>query len=103
VLAEPSEAEEAPDEPGPEATAPDPEPGASAAPPEPAMAEYVSVEVSAPAGARIEIDGRPIGEAPLSGIRVQAGRRRFVARLGDGSVMQRTVEIGAQRDSVVFY
>ncbi len=75
-------------------------PGPNPAPP---AAGYVAVDIEAPVGARVEIDGRSIGEAPISQAPVQVGRRRIVVRLEDGGVMQRTVEISAQRESIVFY
>ena len=36
-------------------------------------------------------------------VRRTAGSHRIVARLSDGGVMQRTVEVSAETDSVVFY
>ena len=80
------------------APAPAPEPRSPAAPP-----PIVRVDVEAPEGATIEVDGRSFGLAPIQKIPVPEGRRRFVARLADGSVQQRTIDITADRTLVVFY
>jgi hypothetical protein len=62
-------------------------------PPPPPPPRLVPVRVSAEPGARIEVDGKGVGSAPLDELRVPVGRRRFVARLPDGSVLQRTVDV----------
>jgi hypothetical protein len=62
----------------------------------------IAVRVTAPEGAVIEIDGRRAGTAPLEGVSLPPGSYRFVARLPDGRVMQRTVSVAEGAGEVVF-
>lgn len=74
--------------------------------PEPAPAgagaDRVAVRITAPQGAVIEIDGRRAGVSPVEGISLPSGSYRFVARLPDGQVMQRTVSVTPASGEVVF-
>lgn len=53
-----------------------------------------TVEVSAPDGALIFIDGRPVGTAPLGDLAVYEGKHRILAKLG-GAKWQQTFSVGA--------
>jgi RND family efflux transporter MFP subunit len=75
------------------------EPEATPPPPPPRL---VPIRVSAEPGTRIEMDGQGLGSAPIDGVRVPVGRRRFVARRPHGSVMQRTVDVSDAGQVVVF-
>ena len=79
----------------PVAPTPDPAPATAGVPTFP-------VSVNAQPWAIIEIDGVEIGETPLANVPVAAGRRRFRARMPDGSVMQRTIDVNAETERVVF-
>jgi hypothetical protein len=63
----------------------------------------VRVDIEAPEGAIIEIEGKRLGIAPVKQYPVPEGRHRVRARLADGTVMQRTVEISPDRSRIVFY
>lgn len=72
-----------------EGTAPD-----VAAPPAPAARGVLWVD--AEAGTRIEVDGVGVGPTPVEGLRLRQGRHRVVARFADGSVAQRTIDLGEE-------
>ena len=72
-------------------------------PPKPApAAPPVSVAINATPWATIEIDGREVGETPLAGIMLPPGAHAFRARLPDGRVVERSVEIDAKNRFVTF-
>jgi hypothetical protein len=62
----------------------------------------VSVAINATPWASIEIDGREIGDTPLAGISLAPGSYVFRARMPDGRVIVRTVEIDARKRFVTF-
>lgn len=71
-------------------------------PPPSPPAPPVRVGINASPWARIELDGRPLGETPLGDVAVPAGVHHFRARMSDGRVLERRVEIGPDRRHVVF-
>ncbi|MDH3519058.1 MAG: AAA family ATPase [Myxococcales bacterium] len=91
---------DAPAAPAPLATQPtSPTPTAVLAPVPPVI---VRVGINAVPWAVIEVDGVEIGETPLAGIGIAVGAHRFRARMPDGSVRERVVEIDAEHRRVVF-
>jgi hypothetical protein len=68
----------------------------------PVAAVSFPVQVNATPWATIEIDGRDFGETPLAGIPLPAGPHSFRARMPDGRVVERVVEIDAENRFVVF-
>jgi type II secretory pathway predicted ATPase ExeA len=72
--------------------------GAAATP----MPERVPVNINATPWAAIEVDGEPLGETPLAGVALAAGPHTFRARMPDGRVVERVVEIDAENRFVVF-
>jgi type II secretory pathway predicted ATPase ExeA len=122
-IAEPAVPEPAPaPEPEPEPAAPTPrteapvartEPGPapeSAPAPEPAPAQpageprfgTVSVQVNARPWALIQVDGVDLGPTPIAGIPLLAGKHQFRARMPDGRMVERAVEISESNRFVVF-
>jgi len=65
-------------------------------------AEPLQVQVNAIPWARVEVDGVDIGMTPRAGIPLLPGPHRFRARMPDGRVLERTIEIGPRRRHVVF-
>jgi hypothetical protein len=72
-----------------------PEPVAPAAPP-------VGVSFNADPWAHIEVDGAAVGETPIAALTLAPGSHRVVARMSDGRVLERTVEIDASNHRIVF-
>jgi eukaryotic-like serine/threonine-protein kinase len=68
----------------------------------PAVGGRVPVSINATPWAVISIDGREVGETPLAGIELDAGRHTFQARMPDGSTREQVVEVSAPRAAVVF-
>jgi len=116
VAATPEEPETAAPEPAP---TPEPEPATAAvrapqpapvpatpvpapAEPPPAAAEPVPVAINAIPWAEVSVDGRPLGETPLAGIRLAPGPHTFRARMPDGTTREQTVDIAPDRRTVVF-
>lgn len=84
---------------GPQRVAPAPTPAqVAAAPP----MRRVPVSVNARPWARIEVDGREVGVTPLGNVPLEPGPHRFRAHLPDGRVVERTTDVDAHRDHVVF-
>ncbi len=79
------------------ALSPAPAPVPIPAPPAP-----VRVSINATPWAIVSVDGREIGETPLAGIELEPGRHVFSARMPDGTTLQQTVDVSAQRATVVF-
>jgi hypothetical protein len=85
------------------------EPAAVAAPP-PALAAAGRVVAAPPVGisfnadpwAHIEVDGAAVGETPIAALMLAPGSHRVVARMSDGRVLERTVEIDASNRRIVF-
>ncbi len=80
-------------DPDPASPVPEPPPVASAPPPAVPLGR---INVNAVPWARIEIDGEPAGETPLGEHELPRGPHRLVARFPDGSVVERTVELGKE-------
>jgi hypothetical protein len=72
------------------------------APPAAPAASTVSVQVNARPWANIEVDGVDFGPTPIAGIPLLAGPHRFRARLPDGRVLEREVDVTAENRFVVF-
>jgi type II secretory pathway predicted ATPase ExeA len=87
--------------PAPAPAAP-PAPAVSRAPEAAAARVRVLVSINATPWAVVRVDGREVGETPLAGISLEAGRHVFEARMPDGTTREQTVEISAQRRAVVF-
>jgi type II secretory pathway predicted ATPase ExeA len=62
----------------------------------------VPVHVNATPWATIAVDGVDLGETPIAGVPLVPGTHRFTARMPDGRVVERTVEIDAKRRHVSF-
>jgi hypothetical protein len=75
---------------------------APAAPPQAAAQAPLFVNVNATPWAEIELDGRPVGETPIARLSVPPGRHRVVARMPDGRVLEREVDVRASGERVVF-
>jgi hypothetical protein len=60
------------------------------------------VSVNADPWAEVRLDGEPVGETPIARLAVRPGRHRFSARMPDGRVLSREVEVGAAGGRVVF-
>jgi hypothetical protein len=77
-------------------------PAAPAAPPPAAAQAPLFVNVNATPWAEIELDGRPVGETPIARLSIPPGRHRVVARMPDGRVLEREVDVRASGERVVF-
>jgi hypothetical protein len=60
------------------------------------------VSINATPWAIVRVDGRELGETPLAGIELEPGPHIFQARMPDGSTREQTVEVTAERVTVVF-
>jgi hypothetical protein len=72
---------------------------------EPPLAEtfgLLAVQINASPWATIEVDGINLGATPLANIPLLAGAHSFRARMPDGRVIERTVEIDAERRFISF-
>jgi hypothetical protein len=69
--------------------------------PPPAVAP-VFVHVNASPWAEIELDGQPVGETPIARLAVVPGRHRLAARMPDGRVLARDVNIRESGTRIVF-
>jgi len=72
---------------------------------EPPLAETLgplAVQINASPWANVEVDGIDLGATPLANIPLFAGAHLFRARMPDGRVIERTVEIDAERRFVSF-
>jgi type II secretory pathway predicted ATPase ExeA len=101
VVAAPPAPDAAVAPPGPTAAAPTPAP---AAPPVPAPAARarVAVSINATPWAIVRVDGKEIGETPLAGVELEAGRHVFQARMPDGTTREQTIDVSPRRATVVF-
>ncbi len=70
--------------------------------PSPLAATTLSVQVNARPWADIEVDGVALGPTPIAGIPLLAGRHHFRARMPDGRVLERDVDVSAENRFVVF-
>jgi hypothetical protein len=88
------------------APVPAPEPAPIARPepvaPPPAPVVTIPVHVNATPWATIAVDGIDLGETPIAGVPLVPGSHKFVARMPDGRVIERTVEIDEKRRHVSF-
>jgi hypothetical protein len=62
----------------------------------------IAVSLNARPWARIEVDGSEVGITPLGDLPISPGPHRFRARLADGRVIERVVQIDAYRDHISF-
>jgi hypothetical protein len=87
-----------------EPPAPEPARPVPAPAPTPAAAPHarVAVSINATPWAIVRVDGREIGETPLAGIELEPGPHVFEARMPDGTTREQTVEVSADRVTVVF-
>ncbi len=65
-------------------------------------ASTFSVQVNARPWANIEVDGVDLGPTPIAGIPLLGGQHRFRARLPDGRVVERMVDVSAENRFIVF-
>jgi type II secretory pathway predicted ATPase ExeA len=72
---------------------------------EPPLAESpgpFAVQINASPWANVEVDGIDLGATPLANIPLFAGAHSFRARMPDGRVIERTVEIDAEKRFISF-
>jgi len=62
----------------------------------------IPVHINATPWATIEVDGVELGETPIAGVPLVPGSHVFKARMPDGRVIERTVQIGAETRYVTF-
>jgi hypothetical protein len=62
----------------------------------------LAVQINASPWANIEVDGIDLGPTPLANIPLFAGAHSFRAELPDGRVIERTIEIDAERRFISF-
>jgi len=84
-----------------------PEPSSAAAPSPPPVAEVprvapIPVHINATPWATIEVDGVDMGETPIAGVPLLPGIHVFRAKMSDGRVIERTVQIRADSRHVTF-
>jgi len=60
------------------------------------------VHINATPWATIEVDGVALGETPIAGALLAPGNHLFRARMPDGRVIEKTVQIGADTRYVTF-
>ena len=65
-------------------------------------AATLSVQVNARPWANIEVNGVDLGPTPIAGIPLLAGRHHFRARMPDGRVLERDVDVSAENRFIVF-
>ncbi len=87
----------APDRPPP----PQPAPAQAAAAATPSVST-VSVHLNASPWAFIQVDGVDLGPTPIADIPLLAGKHRFHARMPDGRVVERVVEVTEKNRFIVF-
>jgi hypothetical protein len=63
---------------------------------------YGTLRIESGSPVVIEIDGRPYGPTPLSGLRLPRGEHRVIAHYADGSVAQKTITLD-EEDVSIFY
>jgi hypothetical protein len=62
----------------------------------------LAVQINASPWANVEVDGIDLGVTPLANIPLFAGTHSFRARMPDGRVIERTIEIDAERRFISF-
>ncbi len=65
-------------------------------------AATLAVQVNARPWANIEVDGVDLGPTPIAGIPLLAGPHRFRARMPDGRVLERDVDVSDENRFIVF-
>ena len=60
------------------------------------------MQVNARPWANIEVNGVDLGPTPLAGIPLLAGKHQFRARMPDGRVLDREIEINEENRFIVF-
>jgi hypothetical protein len=72
--------------------------------PAPALAAVapIPVHINASPWAMVVVDGIDMGETPIAGVPLLPGPHHFKAKLPDGRVVERTVEIGPETRHVTF-
>lgn len=65
-------------------------------------ASYILLSIDVEAGAVIEVDGKPIGTAPLADIFVEIGSHTFVAEMPDGIRVEQLVDVQAGTNVIEF-
>jgi hypothetical protein len=60
------------------------------------------VDINATPWARIEVDGADLGETPIAGVLLVPGRHLFRAKMPDGDVIERTVQVSAETRYIAF-
>jgi hypothetical protein len=84
------------------AVAPRSEPDQAAAQVDPALLGPFPVQVNATPWGRVRVDGIDFGETPLANIPLLAGPHTFHVQMSDGRVLERIVEIDAEKRFVSF-
>jgi hypothetical protein len=72
---------------------------------QPPLAETLgplAVQINASPWANVEVDGIDLGATPLANIPLFAGAHSFRVRMPDGRVLERTIEIDAERRFISF-
>ncbi len=64
--------------------------------------ELFSVGVNARPWAHVEVDGRDVGMTPIAALELEAGLHIFRARMPDGRIVVRRIEIGPETEPLVF-
>jgi len=62
----------------------------------------LAVQINASPWANVEVDGIDLGPTPLANIPLFAGAHSFRVKLPDGRVIERTIEIDAERRFISF-
>jgi hypothetical protein len=70
--------------------------------PSPASGGLVEVSINATPWANIEVDGVDVGVTPIGAVPLRVGSHSFKARMPDGRVIERVVEISADERFVAF-
>ena len=71
-------------------------------PPPVAPPTEILVHINATPWAHIEVDGRPLGVTPLGNVPLAAGPHDFRARLPDGRIVERRVDVTEARRHIAF-
>ncbi len=67
-----------------------------------AAAAPIPVHINASPWATVEVDGIDMGETPIAGVPLLPGPHAFKARMPDGRVIERTIQISAETRHVTF-
>ncbi len=62
----------------------------------------LAVQINASPWANVEVDGIDLGATPLANIPLFAGAHSFCVRMPDGRILERTIEIDAERRFISF-